>query len=79
MRRLISFLSGIVMGALVGGVVAILLAPASGDELREQMRARLSEMRDELSEAASMRRIELEKQLASLRQPSSIPAEKSEP
>lgn len=36
MNKLFSFLAGAMSGALVGGVSAILLAPASGEELRTQ-------------------------------------------
>ena len=76
MRKFLSFLSGAVMGALVGATVALLLAPFSGDELRVQLQQRLNTLRDELSEAASSRKIELEKQLKTMRQPSSsIPVE----
>jgi gas vesicle protein len=76
MRKFLSFLSGAVMGALVGATVALLLAPFSGDELRGQLQQRLNTLRDELSEAASSRKIELEKQLKTMRQsPSSIPVE----
>jgi gas vesicle protein len=57
------------MGALVGATVAILMAPASGQDLRSQMRDRIDRLRDELSDAARDRRAELEKQLAALRQP----------
>jgi len=76
MRKFFSFLSGVVMGALVGATLAILLAPFSGEEMRAQLQERLSGFRDELSEAAQTRRIELESKLAALRQPGSIPAEK---
>ena len=69
MRRMMSFLSGAVMGALVGATVAILMAPYSGEELRDEIRGRALRFKDELSEAAQSRRIELEKQLASLREP----------
>ena len=76
MRKFFSFLTGVVMGALVGATVALLLAPFSGEELRGQLRQRLATLKDELSEAASSRRIELEKQLSKMRQPSSsIPVE----
>ena len=76
MRKFLSFLSGAVMGALVGATVALLLAPFSGDELRVQLQQRLNTLRDELSDAASSRKIELEKQLNTMRQsPSSIPVE----
>lgn len=76
MRKFLSFLSGAVMGALVGATVALLLAPFSGEELRGQLRQRLATLKDELGEAASSRKIELEKQLEKMRQPqSSIPVE----
>ena len=76
MRKFLSFLTGAVMGALVGATVALLLAPFSGEELRGQLQQRLATLRDELTEAASSRKIELEKQLSKMRQPSSsIPVE----
>jgi gas vesicle protein len=68
-QRTLSFITGAVMGALVGATVAILMAPASGEDLRTQMRDRIDRLRDELGDAASQRRAELEKQLARLRQP----------
>jgi gas vesicle protein len=68
-QRTLSFITGAVMGALVGATVAILMAPASGEDLRTQMRDRIDRLRDELSDAARERRAELEKQLAGLRQP----------
>jgi hypothetical protein len=45
MRRAISFLIGVVSGAMVGAAVAILLAPSSGQELQGQMRSRVQELR----------------------------------
>jgi gas vesicle protein len=35
-----AFLSGIVLGAIVGGVVALLMAPKSGSELRDELAER---------------------------------------
>jgi len=69
MNRFLSFLVGIILGALVGSTIAILLAPLSGEELRTQMRDRAITMRDEVKEAAVARRAELEQQLATLRSP----------
>jgi len=79
MRKFFSFLMGTVMGALVGATVALLLAPESGVELRGSMRQRFMALQEELSEAAASRKIELEKQLANLRQPksTSVPLEES--
>ena len=69
MRRIISFLSGILMGGLVGLTLALLYAPASGEELRAQLQGRLRAFQDEIKQAAAQRREELEKQIASLRSP----------
>ena len=79
MRKFFSFLMGTVMGALVGATVALLLAPESGVELRGSMRQRFKAFQEELGEAAASRKIELEKQLANLRQPksTSVPLEES--
>jgi gas vesicle protein len=79
MRKFFSFLMGTVMGALVGATVALLLAPESGEELRGSMRQRFMALQEELGEAAASRKIELEKQLANLRQPksTSVPLEES--
>ena len=76
MQKVLSFLVGTLMGALVGATVAILLAPSSGEEMRGQIRERSYALRDELTEAAQAKRIELEKQLQSMRQPKKpLPAE----
>jgi gas vesicle protein len=72
MQRFLSFLVGTVMGALVGATLAILLAPSSGDELRSELRTRMTSFRDELTEAYDTRRIELEKQLSTMRQPKPV-------
>ncbi len=48
MNKLFSFLSGLLCGAAVGAVVATLMAPASGSELREMVQTRIE---DALAEA----------------------------
>ncbi|MBN2501865.1 MAG: YtxH domain-containing protein [Anaerolineales bacterium] len=76
MQKFLSFTLGALMGALVGATVAILLAPSSGEEMRGQIRERTYSLRDELTEAAQSKRIELEKQLQAMRQPKkAVPAE----
>jgi gas vesicle protein len=50
-----AFLSGVVLGGLVGAAVALLLAPQPGEETREQLREKSLELKDrmiELSEEA---------------------------
>ncbi len=69
MNRFLSFFAGIVSGALVGAVVAVLLAPASGEDLRIQLQERASYVQEEVKKAASERRAELEEQLTALRSP----------
>lgn len=76
MRRIFSFLLGTASGALVGATLAILLTPASGEDLRSELRSRVTNFRDELKEPAHQRRAELERQLESLRHPGAeIPLE----
>lgn len=76
MRRIFSFLLGTASGALVGATLAILLTPASGEDLRSELRNRVTNFRDELKEAAQQRRAELERQLDVLRHPGAeIPLE----
>ena len=63
MRKTISFLIGLLSGAAVGVVAALLLAPYSGSELQEQVRTRVQELIEEGRRAAAARRTELEVQL----------------
>jgi gas vesicle protein len=70
MNKVFSFLIGAMMGALVGGTVAILLAPSSGEELREQIGERTIQLTDDIKSVAAERRAELERELAALRAPS---------
>jgi gas vesicle protein len=69
MRRLVGFIAGAMCGAIVGAVAALLLAPASGVELRQMARAHFDEMLTEGRQAAADRRAELEAQLAALKRP----------
>ncbi len=63
MRKTISFLIGLLSGAVVGAAAAILLAPYSGPELQERVRARVQGLIEEGRRAATARRAELETQL----------------
>lgn len=69
MKRLFSFLTGAFIGGLVGATIAILLAPYSGEELQKELRQRFRAFQDDLSNAVSERRVELEKKLDDMRQP----------
>ncbi len=69
MRRFMSFLSGAFLGALVGAVAALLLAPSSGEDLQLRARERLFSLRDEVRDAYAARKAQLEAELEALRQP----------
>ncbi len=68
-NKVVGFLLGAALGALVGGMAALLLAPSSGNELRQQIRDRAQYVQDEVKRAADERRAELENQLAEMRAP----------
>jgi gas vesicle protein len=63
------FVIGLFVGWLVGGTIALLLAPESGEDLRNEIRSRSANFLGEIKSAADTRRADLEKQLADLRAP----------
>jgi gas vesicle protein len=67
MGKVIRFLAGFTTGMLVGAVAGIILAPASGDELRRTLRRRLQAVIEEGQQAAAERRAELQRQFAEAR------------
>jgi gas vesicle protein len=69
MRRMFGFLIGITVGGLVGSTIALLMAPESGNDLRNQLRARGQNFFSDIRQAADERKIELRQQLDILRSP----------
>jgi gas vesicle protein len=69
MRRFSAYLMGAVCGALVGSMLALLLTPASGEELKSRAAYRLATLRDELREAYDARTRQLEAELEALKHP----------
>ena len=69
MRRLFSFIIGTTLGGLVGVTLALLFAPASGEELRAQITDRSQLFATEIRQAANTKRIELQERLEILRAP----------
>lgn len=69
MRKMFSFLYGSILGGLVGAALGLLLAPSSGEELRDTMKVRADTMQAQVKNAAATRRAELEQQLTDLRTP----------
>jgi gas vesicle protein len=67
--RFVRFLEGFLLGGLAGAVAAILLAPASGEDLRLKIQHEVERVRGEVQAAAVERRAELEEQLSALRTP----------
>jgi len=43
-----SFLTGLLTGAAIGGIIALLYAPKSGKETREQIKKKFTELEKEL-------------------------------
>ncbi len=62
-----SFLNGMIIGALGGAVIALLLAPQSGEDLRDDIRREVEEILEEGRRASEQRQREMEEQLNRLR------------
>jgi gas vesicle protein len=64
MKRFFSFVAGLLSGSVVGAAAAILLAPASGDELRADARARweeaLNAAKEEMEQTQRQKSLEYE-------------------
>ncbi len=69
MRRMVSFVYGFMLGGLIGATVGLLLAPGTGEEVRNRMKERARQVQLEVKNAAAARRAELEQQLATMRAP----------
>ncbi len=66
MRKFASFVFGSVMGAMFGAVVALLIAPSSGEELQARARVRVATLRDEVQNAYDNRTAQLQAELETL-------------
>jgi gas vesicle protein len=69
MRRAFSFFIGATIGGLVGAIVSLLFAPASGEETRARITDRSQVFATEIRQAANTKRIELQERLEILRAP----------
>lgn len=67
MKKIVSFLTGLVFGGLLGATLGLLLAPASGNQLRADLQNYTKQVENEVRLAAEERRSEMEEQLAHLR------------
>jgi gas vesicle protein len=69
MSKITGFLAGMMSGAIVGSVAALLLAPMSGRELQMRAREELDHLVDDAKAAAETKRVQLESQLEALKAP----------
>ena len=67
MQKALNLVIGMVLGSMVGSSLALLLAPMSGNRLRTEIKDYSRQVRQEVEQAATTRRIELERELADLR------------
>lgn len=65
MNKMFSFLAGALAGSLVGAVTALFLTPASGEQLREDARARWEYVLSEAEQGRAEKVAELETQFSS--------------
>ncbi|HTX79343.1 MAG TPA: YtxH domain-containing protein [Longilinea sp.] len=70
MKKFFSFMLGVVVGGILGGTLALLLAPTKGNELRTRIQDYVDNLVAEAQVAAAQRRTELENELARLRKQS---------
>lgn len=67
MKKLFAFFFGVFVGGVIGGGIALLLAPSSGQTLQQNVSDQLHRVVSEIQQAASERRSELESELQQLR------------
>ena len=66
MQRLLALAGGLVSGATIGTIVALLFTPRSGDEMRKDLERRKERVKMAGRLAADAKRAELEAELAAL-------------
>jgi len=63
MRKAFAFTFGAILGGVIGGLTALLLAPYSGEEFRSSIQKQVDSFQAEIKEAAQKKRAELEEHL----------------
>ena len=53
MRKFFAFLAGVMSGAIVGGTIALLFAPMSGEAFKDEIGARIEQVKVEVETAAA--------------------------
>lgn len=67
MRRMSAFIFGAALGGFLAATAALLLAPASGAQLRSRLQGCTMKLVEEIRSAAADKRQQLEEELANLR------------
>ncbi len=78
MRKFWSVMLGALVGGLVGSGLALLFAPASGEETRKEIETYFTNLQNEITRAAEEKRAELEAELKKLRSGQQVAIEKKE-
>jgi gas vesicle protein len=68
MKKVFSFISGMLTGAVVSGALVLLLTPESGEGVRNTLNEKIQRTKSDIEIAAQQKRKELENELARLRQ-----------
>ena len=71
MGKAFRVLAGMVLGAAIGAGLVLLFTPRSGVDTQQMIRERVDAILSEGRQAAEMRRLELQTQFETLKQPSS--------
>jgi gas vesicle protein len=67
MQRFLNFMAGLLIGALVGAVAALLLAPMRGEQLRAEAQNRADKLVGDIRSAVEEERKRLEAELEALK------------
>lgn len=70
MKSIEKFLTGFVLGGIIGALIVLLSTPESGDKMRKRLTENFYHVRDEVQNAARQRSEELKQELARLQQKS---------
>jgi gas vesicle protein len=68
MHKFFAFLAGLMSGAVVGGAVALLMAPMSGEALKEEIATRIDQLKSEMEAAADQQEQRLRAEFERMKQ-----------
>ena len=71
MSRVFRVMGGMLLGTTMAAGLVLLFTPQSGDDTRRMIEERIQAILDEGRQAAEMRRLELQTEFETLKQPSS--------